>query len=297
VEVVAHATTGRPTGSVVDGYRYPAQEMEIRPGNKLKLLDGNSWGEVVAVDRGALTVDVKKGRKQADHHAVSAFAFTHVPTAVLEEAIARFASGVADRGRVGADGARENAAAHRLLLAATPTLKPGDFAAADGESAVAFAVRIANDLDATVLPIQGPPGSGKTYCGAEMICALVKAGKKVDVTATDHQVIRNLPGRRAARHGVSVQPQPPQRRDVPCQVPRHPGGQPAAVRAAVPEPSADEAGECALSIPGAGAVGGRSLPLEWVNGLLGRTGADDDGRVLALIAETKRNLGGSTRSA
>src|SRR5581483_4243767 len=40
--------------------------------------------------------------------------------------------------------------------------------------------------------IQGPPGSGKTYTGARMICELVKRGKNVGVTALSHKVIRNL---------------------------------------------------------------------------------------------------------
>jgi len=137
----------------------------------------------------------------------SAFAHTYVKTAVLEEAIDRFANGVADRGRVGGDGARENGAAHSLLMAATPALRSGAFAQAHGEPAVDFAVRIADDLGATVLPIQGPPGSGKTYCGAEMICALVKEGKKVGVTATGHKVIRNLlkdVAKAAAKKGLEV---------------------------------------------------------------------------------------------
>ena len=41
-------------------------------------------------------------------------------------------------------------------------------------------------------PIQGPPGTGKTYTAARMICALVKAGKTVGITANSHKVIRNL---------------------------------------------------------------------------------------------------------
>ncbi len=43
-----------------------------------------------------------------------------------------------------------------------------------------------------MLPVQGPPGSGKTYTGARMILALLQAGKKVGVTATSHKVITNL---------------------------------------------------------------------------------------------------------
>ena len=48
-------------------------------------------------------------------------------------------------------------------------------------------------LDRGVLPIQGPPGAGKTYTGARMIVALVAApASKVGVTAVSHKVIRNL---------------------------------------------------------------------------------------------------------
>ena len=47
-------------------------------------------------------------------------------------------------------------------------------------------------LDDSVLPIQGPPGAGKTYTGAHMITSLVRAGKKVGITALSHKVIRNL---------------------------------------------------------------------------------------------------------
>ena len=54
------------------------------------------------------------------------------------------------------------------------------------------ACRIALALDGNVLAIQGPPGTGKTYTGAHIICALVRAGLKVGVTAVSHKVIVNL---------------------------------------------------------------------------------------------------------
>jgi uncharacterized protein len=50
-------------------------------------------------------------------------------------------------------------------------------------------VRLCLGLDGTTLAIQGPPGSGKTYCAVQAILALVTAGKKVGVTANSHQVI------------------------------------------------------------------------------------------------------------
>ena len=47
-------------------------------------------------------------------------------------------------------------------------------------------------LDHSLLAIQGPPGAGKTYTGARMICELVRQGKRVGITATSHKVISNL---------------------------------------------------------------------------------------------------------
>jgi AAA domain len=46
--------------------------------------------------------------------------------------------------------------------------------------------------EACVLPIQGSPGSGKTYTGARMIVELVKRGHRVGITATSHKVISHL---------------------------------------------------------------------------------------------------------
>jgi len=62
----------------------------------------------------------------------------------------------------------------------------------EGETAVEFAVRVAPEIDDTLLAIQGPPGSGKTYVGARMICELAGRGVRVGVTAVSHKVIRNL---------------------------------------------------------------------------------------------------------
>src|SRR5262249_8446532 len=44
----------------------------------------------------------------------------------------------------------------------------------------------------SVLPLQGPPGSGKSYTGARMIVELVRRGHRIGVTAVSHKVISNL---------------------------------------------------------------------------------------------------------
>lgn len=184
VDVVLNKRTQKPTGSVIDRYRYPVQEMEIRRGDTLKLKTEDKFGDVEALDRRQQTLDVRKGTKMAAHHPRSAFVHNYIDSSVIEDAIYAIAAAIA----VGAP----DALAQRLLMADPPRLRHGAFLAAEQESAVGFAVRIAGDLDETVLAIQGPPGAGKTFTGAEMICGLVEQGRKVGVIATGHKVIRKL---------------------------------------------------------------------------------------------------------
>ncbi|MCC6776088.1 MAG: TM0106 family RecB-like putative nuclease [Hyphomicrobiales bacterium] len=183
VEIV-RTKKGKPTGSVIDRYRYPMQEMEIRRGDDLKLRTEEKFGEVVQVNRAERSIDIRKGPKMAEVHPSSAFEHKYVNVEVIENAIFAigegFACGKADKLAV------------RLLHAEPPSTISGTFANRAGETAVQFAVRVGLDLAQSVLAIQGPPGTGKTFTGAQMICALVAQGKRVGVIATGHSVIRNL---------------------------------------------------------------------------------------------------------
>jgi predicted RecB family nuclease len=186
------AKTGKATKSVVDRYRFPMQEFEIRAGAELHLRTGGKFGEVEATDRTMRTIDVKKGPSQSETHPVSAFVSDHVPSEVLSAAICRIGDEVGDGGFAGT---RRGRAATDLLLRRPPRAAGRDLATTprrSGESVADFATRIVEDLDESVLPIQGPPGSGKTHVGARMITALVRQGRRVGVTATSHKVIQNL---------------------------------------------------------------------------------------------------------
>jgi predicted RecB family nuclease len=178
VEIVVRKDNGKPTGSVIDRYSYPPQDIEVK--GTLNLQTGKKFGDVVAHDREARTIDVKKGPATTEVHPRAAFAADSVNIDVLQEAVMRLADATGEGCGV------------QLLRSRPPRLRSSQFAPLVYETAQDFAIRIATDLDRTVLPIQGPPGAGKTFVGAEMIRALVRAGKRVGVTATSHKVIRNL---------------------------------------------------------------------------------------------------------
>ena len=82
----------------------------------------------------------------------------------------------------------------RQTLETEPHRTNADDLVADGETPLDAVRRIALRLDRSVLPVQGPPGSGKTYTGARMILDLLADGKRVGVTANSHKVISNLLG-------------------------------------------------------------------------------------------------------
>lgn len=47
-------------------------------------------------------------------------------------------------------------------------------------------------LQQSYLPIQGPPGSGKSYTGKHIIAELMKSGKTVGISSNSHKAINNL---------------------------------------------------------------------------------------------------------
>jgi len=166
--------------SVVDRYRYPLQEVEIGSSGELRVFGNKPIGTIEDHDRVARTIDIKKTREHALHPS-SVFQAIVFPTDGQQESLLRFVETV-DAESCGTD----------LLFRRPPRLRSGRFERQTGESAAAFAVRLAPDLDRTTLAVQGPPGAGKTHVGAQMIRGLVRAGKRVGVTAVSHKVIRHL---------------------------------------------------------------------------------------------------------
>jgi predicted RecB family nuclease len=173
-----------------DRYSFEKQETEVRV-DKDVYLRGEKFGCVEAIDLAAKTIDIKKTRKSAEIHPAAVYAWDRpVDTSQHADALFRIGRWVADN-KVDADGPHR--AARDLLLRMSPRLTGGrTIAPRLGENAKTNACRIATALDHSVFAIQGPPGAGKTYTGARMICQLVKQGKKIGITALSHKVIRKL---------------------------------------------------------------------------------------------------------
>jgi uncharacterized protein len=208
--------SGKATSSVLNRYVYDVQDMEIRPGDGVCVpTTGKKVGTVEAVDRIARTIVLKQGKQTKDLRLSAVFEHTYFNPATIEASIVDLASNIG----FDLDTGRSHLAARDLLLRRPPRLKDGVFAAAPEETPVEFAVRLGLSLDRTTLAIQGPPGTGKTFTGAEMICALVKARRKVGVVANSHKVIINLLD--AARKAAA-------RKDMPLRIVRKDGEENAA---------------------------------------------------------------------
>jgi predicted RecB family nuclease len=181
-------TVGGTAKAPIHRYRFPPQETEIRGGEELRNLGGAKLGKVEAISFADDTIDIKKRQDTASLHPQAAFAHSYVGGQVMADALVRIGEHVAEHGLVG-DGPYQ--AARDLLLRERPRVGSEPLHR-DGETTVEAAVRLCAHLAGGIFPIQGPPGAGKTFTGARMICELVRRGKTVGITANSHKVIRNL---------------------------------------------------------------------------------------------------------
>ncbi|MFN2513469.1 MAG: TM0106 family RecB-like putative nuclease [Pyrinomonadaceae bacterium] len=164
-----------------------------------------SAGTLVGIDELNLTVDLKRGKNSEKPHPTALIPQDYVDSKKQVASLMRIAKWVAENGRrgdgeTGRRGDAEKESPHAqyqvgrdLLLRRAPRLLSGSIESlSNGLSPLEGAKRLALALDCSILPIQGPPGSGKTYTGAHMIIELIREGKRVGVTAGSHKVISNM---------------------------------------------------------------------------------------------------------
>jgi predicted RecB family nuclease len=174
----------------IDRYSFEKQETEVRC-DKDVYCRSERFGCVVEMDLAGLTIDIKKTKKTAESHPPAVYAWDR-PVNVDGHADALLGLGDWVHAN-GIDAAGQSRAVRDLLLRRAPRLSRSEtISPLPGEEPRVTACRIGSALDHSVFAIQGPPGAGKTYTGARMICRLVAQGKKVGVTALSHKVIRKL---------------------------------------------------------------------------------------------------------
>lgn len=173
--------------SVIETYIFPNQETDLKKNDKIKNQDGNNAGTIESLDLKKRELKIKKGAANAGNHPISIFPFEEFPTTDKENAIIQMAEWIVEYGfeselpayRAGRD----------LLLRNEPrTIEE----VVQTENTVDKSLDWALKLDNSILSIQGPPGTGKSYTASKMIIGLVRAKKKVGITALSHKVITGL---------------------------------------------------------------------------------------------------------
>jgi len=166
-------------------------------------------GTIVSLDTVNGIIELKLRKTSKAPHPTALVPTGPIRVDILSDSIARVANDVAERGErlagSGSDGSwfaeRGSGAAIGQLLRRLPPRVNGIDAGASLARAVesgaksdpvAVASRLALGLSDSYLPIQGPPGCGKTFTAARVILELVGAGYRVGITANSHAVITNL---------------------------------------------------------------------------------------------------------
>jgi uncharacterized protein len=219
------ATVGGTPRKPVHRYAFPPQEHDVRRGDEVCAPPaGHVIGKIDAVDVAARTVDIEHAGRYSADRPVRVFIRRMVSPRPKPSVLLEIGRWIAEHG-IDADGPYR--AARDLVLRRPPrfvrgsrglTAQPPGRAPApriialdvarsardrqraatvapraiEVDAEVREAMRLAFELDHGVLPIQGPPGTGKTFTGSHMILELIKANKKVGVTAVGHETIRNV---------------------------------------------------------------------------------------------------------
>lgn len=190
--------------SVERTYLYPRQDTKLRPGQRpcVRPADGPEDVDLRTVDPETHTVTLRRSSARGGlPDRLDLLPPKPIGNQALRDGILRTVERLA-----AGDPALTHVAA--LLGRATPRFAPGfDLQATvleggDLTSTIATAV---GAMDRTVLPIQGPPGCGKTHSSAAAIVHLVRSGGRVAVSSGSHAAIANLlrtVADRAAEEGV-----------------------------------------------------------------------------------------------
>ena len=185
---------GQVKRSIVHRYSFPPQDHSID--RAFQVHDPKtkaSAGAVVAIDDLNGTIDIKRGINSQAPHPTALVQQNVLGSEAQHDSLMRLGQWVAENG-ISDPGSFQ--AARDLLLRQPPRVLLSDLENMYDQKGemTETARQTLHSLCAqpSILPLQGPPGSGKSYTGARMIAELVRNSNRIGITAVSHKVISNL---------------------------------------------------------------------------------------------------------
>lgn len=175
--------------SFIYTYEFPEQQHKLGDGDEPHnpRTKGRA-GMIVSLDADANRLELKTSAPLDVARTISEL-IPGMPPPIVEQrkALSRIAAAYVDGSLPERYGATHDLLVNRdpRLTRESETLQPREVTAQSVGSVVSA-------LDRSYLFIQGPPGSGKSTIGSQVICDLLAAGKRVAVTSTSHKAIHNL---------------------------------------------------------------------------------------------------------
>ena len=150
--------------SFIDTYNFPPQECDIKSGNDLKMEGIKTKFKVIEIDERQNLIYLRKGPSIAELHPEVLIKDEDISTSKKENQLIEIAKWFAENGFE--DTTEKYAVTKELLLNNLPRIKS---AIDNHDDLLEKGIEWASKLDNSYLPIQGPPGSGKSFTGSHMI--------------------------------------------------------------------------------------------------------------------------------
>lgn len=186
---VRHVAPVKAKQSFAYAYSFPEQETKLKSGDNVLIVGSNTPLRNFEVDQGTRRVTFTMAAKHGEPpQRISIGAGGPISTNKLREAVFRFADSL-----LANDGKYQ--ALHDILNRTAPRIAnhaPGTPIVDERAPALPQIIKAIAGLQNSVIFVQGPPGSGKTYTGSRLIVDLLRRGKTVGVSSNSHKAIHNL---------------------------------------------------------------------------------------------------------
>lgn len=187
----ASAAPFREKQSTVHTFMFPPQDFKMRKGDAPRRATPNREpaGTIFVLDEEAGKIQLKVGlRTLALADAFSLLPKQPMNNRALRDAIRRYAQSVID-------GDGRYAAITSVLKNELPRFQAhtqGAHVIPRDTETVTGAIAAIKLLDSSHLLVQGPPGAGKTHLSAAAILTLLKAGRRVAISANSHKAVNRV---------------------------------------------------------------------------------------------------------